>query len=635
MMVLSYHLHITAARISNETNFKGEIMQIELGKSILEAVRYETLRDLVLDTRTRYPSNDAFVFRKRPTDAEIHKTFTDFVNDVECISSGLASLGLAEEHISVIGENSYEWIVSYSAVVGGGGVGVPLDRLLPEMEVVSLLRRGKVKAVFYHPKHHEMMVSIAAKAKKENLAVQLYICMDPSILEEKMPKDPHFMDFYDLLQKGKDMMDKGDRHYQTVVIDPEAVRILLFTSGTTAMSKGVMLSHHNICANVYCITSSISLYPGERAFSVLPLHHTFENTCDFVLMSRGVTICFSDGLRHLTKNIQEWHVEVMISVPLLFETVHRKIKEGIEEAGKGTMIAIAVPVTRFLKRLHIDIRRVLFADIIKKLGGHIRLVVIGGAGIDKSIIKDFNDFGIDFLMGYGLTETSPVISAALPDCKAYGSVGRPLTNIEAAIDTDSPKRGTIGEILSRSECVMHGYYENQEATDEVIQKDGWFHTGDMGYMDKKGNIFITGRVKSMIVLTNGKKAFPEEIESLINLIPGVRESFVWGEESERDAIDICAKILIDRQEIGKHLPIPEKTPGDLSLQAYFQNHIKEINHQMPSYKGIRYFVLSEGEMIKTTTMKLKRKQELESIHAILLKTGATLKTANGQNLDTL
>ena len=610
-------------------------MQIVTGKSIRESVRYENLRDLVLDTRNLYPARDAFIFRKKPAEAEIHKTYTDFVNDVEYIGTGLFAMDLADAHISVVGENSYEWVVSYSAVVGSGCVGVPLDRLLPEMEVYNLFKRGKVQAIFYHPKHHEMMVSIASRAEKESLPVKYFICMDTSLLAGEFPTDVRFVDYSDLRQKGKELLNLGNRQFHEAPIDPDAVRILLFTSGTTAMSKGVMLSHKNICENVYCVATSILVNPGERAFSILPLHHTLENTCDFFLISRGCAICFSDGLRYLTKNIQEWHVEIMVSVPLLFETIHRKIMDGIEESGKSTLISVAVPVTRFLKRLHIDIRRVVFADIIKKLGGHIRLVVIGGAGIDKSIIRDFNNFGIDFLMGYGLTETAPVISLALGDCKAFGSVGRPLTNIEAAIDTDSEKRGTVGEILSRSDCVMHGYYENQEATDEVLTPEGWLRTGDMGYMDKKGNIFITGRVKSMIVLTNGKKAFPEEIESLIDLIPGVRESFVWGEESGKDGVEICAKILIDRQEIGKHLPIPEKTPGDLSIQAYFQLHIKEINHQMPSFKAIRYFVLSEGEMIKTTTMKIKRRQELDSIHEILAKTGATLKMANGQNLDTL
>jgi long-chain acyl-CoA synthetase len=337
----------------------------------------------------------------------------------------------------------------------------------------------------------------------------------------------------------------------------------------------------------------------------------------------------------LIKNIQEWHVEIVLSVPLLFENIHRKIMDGITESGKGNIISFAVSATKILKRMHVDVRRIAFADILGKLGGHLRLVVIGGAAIDKSIIRDFNNFGVDFLMGYGLTETSPVISTTTPERNEYGSVGVPLRGITVAIDTQSNKPGAVGEILTKSECVMHGYFENSEATAEVLMPDGWFRTGDMGYLDKHGCIHITGRVKSMIVLTNGKKVFPEEIESLINLIPGVRESFVWGESMQRDSTVICAKILIDRQEVGKHLPVPEKTPGDNSLNAYFHGHLKNINHEMPSFKAVQYFAFSEGEMVKTTTLKIKRQQELASIHAILDKAQATMRTANGQNLDTL
>jgi len=610
-------------------------MQVVTGKGIREAVRYDNLRDLVLDTRTRYPAKDAFIFRKKPNLAEIHKTFTDFTDDVEAFGTALIDMGLLDKHISVVGENAYEWVVAYSAIVGGVGVGVPLDRLLPEVEVINLLRRGKVETVVYHPKHHEMMVSILGKMDSENLHIRHFICMDIDLIKTEMPSDPRFMSFTELINNGRKLLKSGDRRFLDNPIDEDQVRIILFTSGTTAASKGVMLTHRNICTNVYCISTTLHVEPGERAFSILPLHHTLENTCDFFLLSRGCTICFSDGLRYLIKNIQEWHVEIVLSVPLLFENVHKKIMEGIAESGKTNLISAAVSVTRFLRKIHIDLRRIVFADILKKLGGDLRLVVIGGASIDKTIISDFNNFGVDFLMGYGLTETSPVISTTSPEKNVFGSVGAPLKGIQVGIDTEETKRGAVGEILTKSDCVMKGYYENQADTDEVLLPDGWFRTGDMGYLDKHDCIHITGRVKSMIVLTNGKKAFPEEIESLINLIPGVRESMVWGETSERDAIDICAKMLIDRQEVGKHLPIPEKNPGDLAIGSYFKDHMKEVNHQMPSYKGIRYFVFSEGEMVKTTTLKIKRPQELAMIHAALEKAGSTMKQANGQNLDIL
>ena len=610
-------------------------MQKVTGKALRDGIQYETLRELILDVRERYAGKDAFIFRKKPEQAEIHKTYDDFGNDVEFIGLALAEIGVSGEHLSVVGENSYEWMVSYAAIVGGGSVGVPLDRLLPETEVINLLKRGKVRAIFYHPKHHEMMLSVSTHKEDPDFRVQYYICMDKEMITGKWPKNKKFLSFSDLLEKGKKRKAEGDRRFLDAPIDPDEMKIILFTSGTTSMSKGVMLSHKNICKNVYYIATTLLVETGERAFSILPLHHTFENTCDFFLLSRGCVICFSDGLRYLEKNFQEWHIEVVIAVPLLFESVHAKIMAGIEESGKGTLISIMIPITRFLRKIGVDIRRKIFKDIIKKLGGHLRMVVIGGAGIDKKYIRDFNDFGLDFLMGYGLTETAPVISVTTQDCNVYGSVGLPVTDVSVGIDTESTKPGAIGEILSKSDCIMLGYYENPEATAEVMTGDGWFRTGDMGYLDKKGCLFITGRVKSMIVLTNGKKAFPEEIESLINVIPGVREAFVWGDETEKESVAICAKILIDRPEIGKHLPVPDKLPGDNNIQTYFRERIREINHQMPSYKAVRYFVFSEGEMVKTTTLKVRRKQELAAVHAILEKAGVTMKTAHGQNLDTL
>ena len=610
-------------------------MQTLTGKALREAVQYETLRDLVLDIREKYAGKDAFIFRRKPEQAEIHKTYDDFGSDVEHIALALAELGLSGKHLSVVGENSYEWMVSYAAVVGGGSVGVPLDRLLPEQEVVNLLKRGKVRAIFYHPKHHDMMLSVSGRSAEPDLVVDYFICMEKEPVADKWPDSEKFLSFSDLIEKGKSLKQAGDRGFLDAPIDPDEMKIILFTSGTTSMSKGVMLSHRNICRNVFYISTTLLVETGERAFSILPLHHTFENTCDLFLLSRGCVICFSDGLRHLVKNFQEWHIEVVISVPLLFENVHAKIMAGIQESGKENLISIMIPLTRFFRKFGIDLRRIIFKDILKKFGGHLRLVVIGGAGIDKKYISDFSDFGLDFLMGYGLTETAPVISVTTQECNVYGSVGRPVTDVRVGIDTEEEKPGAIGEILTKSECVMLGYYENPEATAEVMTEDGWFRTGDMGYLDKKGCLHITGRVKSMIVLTNGKKAFPEEIESLINIIPGVREAFVWGEESDRETIDICAKILIDRQEIGKHLPVPDKNPGDNNIFEYFKDHIREINHQMPSFKSIRYFVFSEGEMVKTTTLKVKRKQEYEAVHAILDKAGATMKSAHGQNLDTL
>ena len=609
-------------------------MQTTSGKQLFEAALYENIRDLVFDTRKNHGTRDAFVYRKNPAEAEIHKTYNDFIGDVESLGTALFDKGLDDHHLAVIGENAYEWMVSYASILSCGAVGIPLDRLLPEQEVSSLLQRGHVTALFYHPRLHDMIISIAENAD-DHFPVKFFICMDKERVKGDFPQNEKFLDLSDLISIGKQLWDNGDRRLMNKEIDPEDVKIILFTSGTTAASKGVMLTHKNICNNVYRISMTLLLNPGERAFSILPLHHTFENTCDFFMMTRGVAICFSDGLRYLLKNFEEWHVEIVIAVPLLFENIHKKLIDGIEEAGKSQLINAMIPITRFLRKFRIDIRRNVFKDLLDKLGGHIRLVVIGGAGIDREIIQTFNDFGILFLMGYGLTETAPVISTTTHEKNIYGSIGPPMAGIEVAIDTDDSKPGAVGEVLTRSDCVMQGYYENPEATAEVFTGDGWFRTGDMGFLDKHGCIHLTGRMKSMIVLTNGKKAFPEEIETLLNNIPGVKESFVWGEDKYDPAVEICAKILIDRQEIGQYLPVPEKTPGDIAISSYLKMNLKEVNRQMPSFKAVHFFVFTENDMIKTTTLKIRRLQERESIQEILENTGNTPKSANGENLDTL
>ncbi len=608
------------------------------GTALYEADRFETIRDLILAAGERHAELDVAIFRRKPTLPEEHRTFAQFVSDVKALGTYIIDSQYFGDKLAVVGENCYEWFVSYSAILGSNSIGVPLDRALPEGELVKLLERSGTKVLFYHPKHHEMMVNIAAKmlTKEYDIVVEKFVCMYVEGIGSKFEwpsDDDRFVNIYDLIAEGKKLVDNGDDRFATNPIDPEEVRIILFTSGTTSASKGVMLTNKNICSNVFAISQTLYAGRGERYFSILPLHHTFENTCDFFLISRGSCACFSDGLRYIVKNVSEWHIDFCISVPLLFENIYEKIMEGIEQSGKKKMIDIMIPVTKFLRHFGLDLRRAVFADILKKLGGNLRMVVIGGAGIDKKYVEFFNNIGIDFLMGYGLTETSPVIATTTKAVNVYGSVGRPMVGITAAID-GADKANVIGEILTKSDCVMKGYYHNDEATKEVIDENGWFHTGDMGFIDKKGCIHVTGRVKSMIVLTNGKKAFPEEIESLLLDIPGVKEAFVWGNKNEREAIDICAKLLIDRKVIAKQLGNPGEASDD-EITAYLNDKVRDANHQMPSYKIVRNYVFSEQDMIKTTTLKIKRPKEQEAIEGALARNDTNMREMNACNLDKL
>ena len=604
------------------------------GTAIYKADYYENIRDLIMYTCEKHAALDAFIFRRNPKESEIHRTFAEYGEDIRSLGTYILNSQYKGERLAVVGANSYEWHLCYNAILSTDSVGVPLDRMLPEDELIALLERSQAKVIFYQQKHHAMMVSIAAKQKEGSIksCIEKFVCMySDGLGKGETLSEEGFEDLYDLIAQGRELRDKGDDSFEKTTIDSDAPRIILFTSGTTSMSKGVLLTHRNICSNVYSIAQTLLVMPGDRAFSILPLHHTFENTCDFFILFVGGCLCLSDGLRYIVKNLKEWHPEVCISVPLLYENIYSKIEEGIKASGKEKLISIMVPVTKFLKKFGLDVRRAVFKEIIDNLGGDMRMIVIGGAGIDKRYIDAFTNFGIDFFMGYGLTETSPVISVTNEACNVHGSVGRPMIGITAAIDTEETGANAIGEIITKSDCIMKGYFENEEATREVIDENGWFHTGDMGYMDKTGSIHITGRVKSMIVLTSGKKAFPEEIESLITEIKGVTEAFVWGAGNERGQIDISAKLLIDRAAIGKEIGVED--PGDDKVADYLDEQMRIVNHKMPSYKIVHNFVYSEQDMIKTTTLKIKRPKEQEAIENKLAASGVTLREINGKNID--
>lgn len=601
-------------------------MQTVVGKKYFEQPRFQTTRDLIKDCAQRFGDLAAYRYHDVPGGKEIVRTYREYASAIDDFGTGLHSLGLSGKNIVVVGANCYEWAIAHNAVVNGTGVSVPLDKQLPGDEVINLAARGNAEAFIYNGPHHEIARSVAAVNSK----IRYFICMKPGIVTpELQQEDPRFFDFSEILKTGHDRLSAGDRSFVDAAIDPSAMCSLLFTSGTTAMSKGVMLSHRNITFNIFAVTSTIKIEKGQRALSILPLHHTFENTVGMYMMQAyGCCICFTDGLRHLSDNLKEWKINIILGVPLLFENIYRQTQKQLVRSGKLKLVNTMRHVSNGLRKIGIDVRKKLFRQIIEALGGGLNLCVCGAAAIDMEITRFFNDIGIEFLCGYGLTETSPVISACNQTINVYGSVGNPLAGIEAAIDTDSSKRGDTGEILTRSDSVMLGYYQNPEATAEVMTADGWLRTGDIGFLDRKNCIHITGRVKSMIVLTNGKKAFPEEIEFLVNRIPGVKESMVWGDTTSGENVVICAKIVVSPDDLAKEIK------EDEAAQAkYFAAQIKLISQQMPVYKVIKYFIMSREDLIKTTTLKVKRPPEQEKILSRLAGLGLTMKTASGKYLD--
>lgn len=601
-------------------------MQIVKGKRYFKGRKFATVIEMLRQTVEVHGDKDAYIFRKTPESEEIFITYKQYVKDIESLGTALLGMGLSGQHVAVLGENRYEWAIAHTAITNGVGVSVPLDKLLPANEVESLLLRGEAMAYIFSPKFYAETLDISSRNDK----IKHFICMNAADIKGGMTTDPRFIDMNDLLAKGAKAVEAGDRSFIDARIDVNALSALLFTSGTTSMSKGVMLSQKNICANIYSVSGVIEIEAGSRSLSVLPLHHTFENSVGMYMMQYyAATVCFTDGLRFISKNLSEWKINNLIAVPLLFENIYNKVVEALEAKGKTKLVNTMIKVSRASLRVGIDIRRKLFAQILAGFGGELKLCVSGAAAIDPKIAQAFTDWGVSFYQGYGLTETAPVLTACNSFVNIIGSIGNPVSEVELAIDTEETEPGAIGEILAKGPNVMIGYYKNPEATAAVMTEDGWFRTGDMGYFDNKGCIHITGRIKSMIVLTNGKKCFPEEVEALINDIPGIKESVVWGENSSRDAVDIVAVLHIDREKIPQ-----EADPSDDSkLTAWLSEKIKEVNSQMPAYKGVKYFIITENDFVKTTTLKIKRPEVIKTIHDKLQSANETMKGVHMKNID--
>jgi long-chain acyl-CoA synthetase len=414
--------------------------------------------------------------------------------------------------------------------------------------------------------------------------------------------------YKELVEQGLKLVESGNDEYSKIEIDNEKMSALLFTSGTTAQPKGVMLSQKNICYNVMGIAKIAKMYPTDVLLSFLPLHHTFECTITFLFgFYSGVTVAFCDGLKYIQKNLQEYQVSVFVAVPLVLETMYKKIMNGVEKAGKAKLVEKMSKISNFLyKKLHIDIRRKLFKSILEQLGGKVRVMYFGAASMSKEAIDGYNTFGIATIQGYGLTETSPVISAETDKLKRPGSVGVPPWLVDLDI-VDKDEEG-VGEIIAKGPNIMLGYYENEDATNEVL-KDGWFYTGDLGYFDKDGFLYITGRKKEVIVLKNGENVFPVDIETLVNKIPYVAESIVFPRPNAKNEINLGVKVVYDETAIKDAL-------GEKSKEEYEKiiwEEIKEINKQLPAFKRLKELIITTEPLEKTTTQKIRRFKEFEKI----------------------
>ena len=561
--------------------------------------KYENLKEMLEKSGEMYGDRPAYLFKTGEAGKFREITHKQYREEINNLGTALIDMGLKDKRIAVISENRYEWGLAYFATVAGTGVVVPLDKALPDNEIENLIIRSEADAVFYSNKYDGIMKEIR---EKNNTNLKFFISMD---LEKE--KDGIYSQA-ELVSKGKALIEKGNRKFLDAKIKTEEMAIMLFTSGTTAMSKAVALSHRNICANLFDIASTIKVDEKDVFLSFLPLHHTFECTTGFIYpISKGTAIAFCEGIRHIADNIKEYRITVMVSVPILFESMYKKVMKNIEKKGKLETVKKGIKISQFLLKFGIDIRRKLFKEIHDNLGGRLRLFVSGGAALDPETEKGFNELGVVTYQGYGLTESSPVIAAEDDKYRRLGSIGRAFPSLDVKIV--EPNEEGIGELVAKGPSIMLGYYNNEEATKETIDEEGWLHTGDLARIDSDGYIFISGRKKFVIVLKNGKNIYPEELETLINKIEGIKESFVYGKPDGEGDYKICAKIVYDKELVEEIYHTSKKE----ELKELIWQEVKKVNKTMPAYKYIREISVTEDDLIKTTTQKIKRFEEIKTV----------------------
>lgn len=570
---------------------------------IYQTKEYYNLKEVLANAFENYPENIAFKIKNHNAENITYREikYKEFEKEINSLGTALIDMGMKNKRIAVIGKNRYEWILSYVAVVNGTGIVVPLDKGLPDEEIRSSLERSKTDCVIFAKDYIDCM----KKIKEENTTqIEKFICMDELSEAEK---EEGFIHLGDLLKNGKKLLEAGNKEFVNAEIDNNKMSVILFTSGTTSKSKAVALSHRNIASNIEAMNKVEGIRSTDVNMAFLPLHHTFGCTGILLFLNHGCTNVFCDGIRHIQSNLKEYKVSVFVCVPLLIEAMYKKIEKEIEKQGKTKLIKVATGASNSLLKVGIDVRRKLFKDIINNLGGNLRLIISGASALDKKVAKAFNDFGILTIQGYGLTETSPVLAAENENCIKYGSIGFSMPGVTLKID--NPNEQGIGELIAKGPNVMLGYYENQEATDEVI-KDGWFHTGDLARKDKDGYFFITGRMKNVIVLKNGKNIYPEELETLIGKLPYVEESMVFGYPKDDDLV-VSVKIVYNKDYVKQNF-------GDISEEELYNKiwtDVKQINQELTNYKHIKKLIISDEPMIKTTTAKIKRFEEIKKILA--------------------
>lgn len=567
------------------------------------ATNYNSIKEIFEYSIKTYASKE-FILEKFDSKGKYEEiSYEQFGKDVIGFGTALNRVLKLENRpkIMILSETTYDWYVSYVTLLCGDAIAIPTDKELPENELENVVKRSKADAIIYSEKKADSVKRIMEKFPQIKYFIKMYS-------QDELQNKTVGMQY--LINEGTKFVNSGDDYFAKVETDPDEFKVLLFTSGTTSNAKGVMLSSRNLAENINAATAYAKVYPEDRFFSVLPLHHTYESTIGFLLpMAWGSSIAVCQGLKHIVPNMLETKPSVLISVPLLIENLYKKINASIKKAGKDGLVGSMLHITNALKVVGVDVKRKVFSDIYENLGGNLRFIVSAAAPIDAKIGKWVEDIGINFLQGYGLTETAP-IAALTPEYQPkVGSAGKAIPKGEIKIE--DPNEDGEGEVLIKSPTLMIGYYDDEKATNEVIEViDGerWFHSGDIGYLDKDGFLFITGRSKNVIVTQNGKNIYPEEIELLLAQVPEIKECMVYGKQDEKDPTNkeliISVKVIPNLDKIGKDLT-------DEEIREIIWPKIKEVNKKLTSYKAIKNLEIKHDEFEKTTTMKIKRYAEIK------------------------
>lgn len=535
----------------------------------------ENLNDLqIFVKRIEKEYGGRIAYRYLADDSIIDKTFAELAKDIHAVASWLVKNGYSGKHIAIIGSTSYSWVTTFLGILCSANVVVPVDKMLSEKEMLNILEMGDVDTVFVS----EEFVHLSESIRQSNFRITKVICFADECFKEILHTNP----------------------VSLPRIDPEAMAEILFTSGTTGISKGVMISQKNLCANIsdyYRLNILDKTHCEPVAMSVLPIHHTYELTIGHLgMLYRGVTICINDRLENIAANMNRFKPGFILVVPAIAEAFYKKVMDGIASGANQRKIAFAKKINRICSIFGIDIRRKLYKSLLDKFGGNLTSIVVGGAALRRDVAETFTEFGVNMFQGYGLTECAPLVASNYPRGNRLGSVGKPISCMTAKIED--------GEILVKGDCVMLGYYKNPEATAEVIPEDGWFHTGDLGYLDDDGYLYITGRSKNLILLSNGKNIYPEELEAQLMTIDGVKDVMVY----ERDG-KICAAFH----------PVDI---NDTDVIHHIKTSLNEVNAELPSYKKIVAYDFIAREFPKTTTLKIKRKEALRMIEEVIERNAA-------------